>query len=396
MLLIGGDIPICFAQTYYQEQVISTYGLYTHNPEIIKSGMVKFDLTNAELLSNSNGFKRSEYQVKATNKEVEFAIPFISSARNVPQISITVGGQEVTGRVWYGESIAMVDKEFVYKKTYSPDLDESIMGTLYSIIPNSDTVTVDLKFTKCRGFIYDTSNKSSASHSIDGSYSWTLEEALSKNNYSFYILGEQTDYAFECSSSYKTETISCKQFVNRFYEDYKELYEEGGAVSKEVFYSVMNKVLNTDTIMSFDELFFHSADIFRVNAYKFSITLENDAIISYEMPISVLPNHKYKPYIYLVEQKKVGEYSTKYFIELNDETSHIIESNTKIIKENVGYTVETTEDLYFVFSSSKNPQYLLNTNNGYQVLLIVCIVVGSIALVSLIVLIGIGIHRRWI
>ena len=75
------------AETF--EERIPTYGLYCEEAELIKSGTVNFDLTDAELLSQGKGVKQSSYQVTAANREVEFAIPFVSSAMKLPPITVT-------------------------------------------------------------------------------------------------------------------------------------------------------------------------------------------------------------------------------------------------------------------------------------------------------------------
>ena len=85
------------AQTF--EQRIPNYGLYCNDSETITSGKVKFDLTDTELLSQGKCIVQYEYQVAANDGDVEFAIPFLARARELPQISVTVNGQAVEGSV---------------------------------------------------------------------------------------------------------------------------------------------------------------------------------------------------------------------------------------------------------------------------------------------------------
>ena len=238
------------AQTF--DKIIPTYGLFCEDSELIKSGTVNFDLTDTELLSNGMGRKRSSYQVSAANREVEFAIPFISSAKNVPDISVSVNGQMVDGSVWYGHSGFWQGYEFDIDKTYSPVLDENLIGTLYTVIPDSDAITVSLKFSEIRSYIYETSSAYSSSQSADGSDVWTLKNALSKSSYSFFVLGDSTVFTFESSCEYQMKQLTCKEYIDSQYKYYEEYYEYLGGVPVELFYSIVNRVIINNTYISYE------------------------------------------------------------------------------------------------------------------------------------------------
>lgn len=139
------------AQTF--EQRIPNYGLYCNDSATITSGKVKFDLTDTELLSQGKGIVQYEYQVAANDGEVEFAIPFLARARELPLISVTVNGQAVEGSVWFGDEAFWIDNEFDIENTYSPILDESVTGTLYTVIPDSNTITISLSY-RCTALRY--------------------------------------------------------------------------------------------------------------------------------------------------------------------------------------------------------------------------------------------------
>ena len=247
--------PVLSAQAHTVEPAIPTYGLYCKNSDLIKSGSANFDFTNDELFSEGKCIKQSEYHVVATNGEVEFAIPFVSSAMNSPDIVVNVNGQRVVGTVWYGYSGFWSEYAFDIEKTYSPILDESIIGTLYTFIPDSDTVTVSLKLNEWKSYIYETTNHYSSSNSADGSHTWTLKNASSEHKYSFFIFGDSTECTFETSCGYEMQTITCKEFIDTQYEIFEEYYDHNGGVPIELFYSAVNRVIQEKTIISHNELF---------------------------------------------------------------------------------------------------------------------------------------------
>lgn len=386
---------IAQAQTF--EQRIPNYGLYCSDADVIKSGTVKFDMTDSELLEQGAGKQKSEYCIAETNHEVEFTIPFISSARNVPTISVAVDGRTIEGSIWYGEGVFGTDNSFDIETVYSPTIDESITGTLYTVIPDKDTITISLSFTDIKSYIYETSNHLSSSHSADGSHTWTLHNALSQPNYSFFIVGKATGHTFISSCEYQTETLTGKEFIDRQYEKFKEYYDECGGISVEFFYSIVNRALRNGTSIRYNELFFNSIDAYRLNAYKFKVLLDTDSIVDYEIPISVQRNYAFEPMIYLVEHKQVANCPTTYIAELNDNIPYIIESSIKTQKSGLTYTVSTADGFYFVFSSSEKPINKMSEDNEKEtrkIVLIVCIVVGSIVVILFAIAIGFMVYKR--
>lgn len=383
------------AQTF--EQRIPNYGLYCKDADVTKSGTVEFDMTDSEQLEQGTGLQKSEYQVVGTNHEVEFAIPLISSSRSVPSVVVTVNGKVVEGSIWYGEGVFEADNNFDIETVYSPTMDESITGTLYTVIPDKDTITISLSFSDRKSYIYETSNYLSSFHSADGSHTWTLRNALSQPSYSFFIVGEATGHTFTSSCEYQTETLTCKEFIDRQYEKFKDYYDDCGGVAVEFFYSIANRALINNTSIRYDELFFNSIDKYRLNAYKFKVLLENDSVISYEIPVKVQRNYSFNPPIYLVGHKQATSCPTTYIAELNSDIPYIIESSIETQKKGTTYSAETAEDFYFVFSSSEKPintAAIENNDETRRIVLIVCIVAGSIAVVGFCVAIGITIYHR--
>lgn len=386
LAFIVNTSPTLSAQAHTVEPAIPTYGLYCENSALINGGSESFDFTN-ELFSEGKCIKQSEYHVAATNGEVEFAIPFVSSAMNSPDIVVNVNGQRVGGTVWYGYSGFWSEYAFDIEKTYSPILDEGIVGTLYTFTPDSDTVTVSLKLNEWKSYIYETTNHYSSSNSADGSHTWTLKNASPEHEYSFFIFCDSTECTFESSCGYEMQTITCKEFVDTQYEIFEEYYDHNGGVPIELFYSVVNRVIQEKTIISYDELFSHSIDTYRVNAYKFKVSLENDSVISYELPVSIQINYGYKPYVYYVEQRHVGSYPVTYSIKMRDEVPYIIESSTTVENGTGIYTAETVEDFGFYFSASEKPNEIQSpVQSGLsKTQLIICIVCGIVGGILLII-----------
>lgn len=102
-IVIGLSVPIRHAEAQATEQRIPTFGLYCEDQEVIKSGAVKFDLTDLELFAKQKAIEESEYRVSG-NQTVAFEIPFFSSYIDIPQFNVTVNGQTVAGEIWYGDN----------------------------------------------------------------------------------------------------------------------------------------------------------------------------------------------------------------------------------------------------------------------------------------------------
>ncbi len=398
LVIIFCGVPVSMsAQAQTFEDRIPNYGLYCKDANIIKSGAVKFDITDAELLERGTGVQKSEYQIAGTNHEVEFTIPFISSARSVPTISVAVNGRTIEGSIWYGEGMFGTDNSFDVETFYSPTMDGSITGTLYTVIPDKDTITISLSFTEKKSYIYETSNQLSSSLSADGSHTWNLHNALSQSSYSFFIVGDATGHTFTSSCEYRTETLTCKEFIDSQYDKFKEYYDESSGVAVEFFYSLANRALLNNTGVRYDELFFSSIDTYRLNAYKFKVLLDGDSVISYEIPVKVQRNYSFKPPIYLVEHKQTTNCPTTYIAELNNNIPYIIESSVETKSNGLVYTVETAEDFYFVFSSSEKPINTASAENDdktRKIVLIICIIAGSVAVIAFVAVIGITVNQR--
>ena len=273
------------------------------------------------------------------------------------------------------------------------------MGTLYTVTPNADTITVSLSFTERQSLIYETTNNLSATNS-DGITTWTMHNALKQSSYVFYIIGDPSCHSFDSSSEYTTDTMTCKDFIDSHYEKYEEYYTDfSDGIPIEFFYSIVNRVLESNTSIKCDELFFDSINTKRFNSYKFSTKIDTDSIIRYELPVDVLQNYAYNPPIYMIEQRQLANYPTKYTIELNPDMPYIIESSEYTVGQGLSFTAETSKDFYFVFCSSKKPiGSQTSTPSGLSqtqlVICIVCGIIGGIALIALVISIVFVIRKR--
>ncbi len=381
------QIQTAQAQTF--EQRIPTFGLYCKDEAVIQSGTVKYDLSDAAAIAQGKGTIQSSYQLAAVNRTVEFIIPFISSVTTAPLFSITANEQKIDGSIWYGNTFFSSDDDTDFESliadTYSTDIDDSINGTLYTITPDNETISIELSFTegKRNCFIYDISNSLSASNTAN-TYTWTLHNAFIKPEYKFFILGENSDYSFSCSSECQTETMTCKDFIDRQYEYLKELYDEYG-IAVDFLYSIFNRVLQNNLSIKYDTIFFDAINIQRFNVFKFSLQLDTATQINYEQPVSIQRNFAFTPTIYLLEQKNLGNYPIRYTAELNDEIPYIIEASTKYNKDGLIYSAETADDYYCVFSSSQKPQSIYDEPykmESWRIALFVMAGVGGCGLIA--------------
>lgn len=346
MILFCGCSQVCDKLMDSFNRLYPTFGLSCEESGVIQNGEVKFELSDVELLSQGKGIKHSKYNVIATNREIEFVIPFLSSVRDIPLLNIKYNGLRVDAELWYGEKVLMGDNNYNIGNAYSSNLDEGIQGTLYTIVPKTDTIKIGLQFDERKPFIFDTINNTSSTYSVDGNYTWTYTNARSCPQYRFFIVGEPSGYFFSSTCEYTTEVLNCKELISSGYEEYEEYYDDCGGVPEEFFYSIFNQVLQEKSKISYEELFFHSVDATRLNAYKFRLLLNTDGTISYDMPINVPQSRNNS--LYLVEQKQTG-YPMSYNIELNSNFQYKIESSVMAKKKGHIYIAETEEDFYFLF-----------------------------------------------
>lgn len=393
------------AQAHTFQPHIPTFGLYCNDKEVIQMGTVIYDLSNIDAVLQGKGTMQSYYKLSAINRTVEFSIPFIASIENSPSFSVTANDKKINGSIWYGDAFFSSEKDTNFynliDQTYSPVIPEYLYGTLYTIIPDDETISIELSFAegKKNTFIYETSNSLTGSNTESGTYTWTFNYALEIPEYKFFILGENSDYSFSCGSVYQTETMTCKEFIDCQYAALKEHYIACGISSIDFLYSMFNKILYHKQSITYGDLFLNLTNVQRFNIYKFSLNIDTDIVVSYELPTNVMSNFAFTPTIYLVEQKNLGNYPIRYTVKLNNELPYIIEASVKTEKNGIIYNAEIAEDYYFVFCSSEKPENAIfqNDDNNNKILMVCCFITSSIAfvvLIVLIVLIGYGIRRN--
>lgn len=380
------SIPTMTAHAGALEPIISEYGLYSKS-DVITKGSVRYDFTKDELFSEKGVEIQSQYTVSASAQEVEFIIPFISAANNVPKFDVKVGGQAVAGSIYYGaptNNIFGFDNEIteLIDNTFSSVIDESIMGTLYTVAPTTDELNVTITIPENSCLIYQTSNHYSST-TQKGEISFTIKNALSRTEYSYYIIGESKGQ-FSSENEYKEETISCKGYIDKYYKQVQE-YLEYSKLPIDFLYAQMNSLINSSLRYDFDTLFFNSITDYRLNTFRFNVQLEEETIITYASQGKIRLNSYYKPYKYEIEHTRTGSYPIDYTVNLNDATPYILESK--------GMEQGSTENLYCAFSSSKEPINIIDqqqkeyedTEKRNKIIVTVCGIVGGIAFIVLVI-----------
>lgn len=387
MFLSVVEFPYKSVQAQSFEQRVPTFGLFCNDPDVIKEGAVKFDMTNMESIMQGLAKIQATYKLNNVNRIVKLSIPFISSALNVPNFDIKVKDKKIQGKICYGRKYFnaenLTELQDVIENINPPELDESIYGTLYTIMPDTDTATVNLSFAegKTKAVLYDQSD-SYTMNNTNNSLIWTFSNITIGAKYRFFIEGDTSDYTFNCNCNFEVKRLNCKAIIDLLYEEYNI------GISIEYFYSMFNDILANKYSMAIDEMFFTSIAVNRFNTFEFSIKLESDTVITYELPITVQRNFAFEPTIYMVEHKNIKKYPINYIVLLNEYLPFIIESNTKLNPNNLVYSALSDNDFYFVCCQSEKPTNLLApTNTDNTKIIIACSITVSICVIILIILI---------
>ena len=351
------DKPSVQAQSFVSH--LPTFSLYCENSNIIQRGEVTYDTSNFTP-SIPHIMEYSTYTVSATKGQtITFSVPFISSVIDVPDFHIQANGKNVEGEVLYGDNVHYFSDNFdvsaAFSKIRSSNPREAI-GTLYLFTPEADTFTVDSKLSPQQSIIYQTTNRMKGSES-SGYFSRIFENAQSGAEYSFFVTNGDLISLNVTGATFTKETISCKAYAEKYYTLYKEFYDDSGAPAIEFLYSQINKVLENTRYYEFDEIFISSLGKQSFNTYNFSVYAEHEVFsIVYDMLAEVQINDFYSPAIYMIEQRKTGNYPTDYRFCLSGEYPYLQESATTVEKEDTMYkTTVSSKKFYYVFCSSENP-----------------------------------------
>lgn len=375
------SIPIKIAYAGAVEPVVPTYGLFSTSSTITK-GNVTYDFSNDEQFLKGNVQVQSLYTVAPTEQSTEFIIPFVSASNKVPKFDVKVGEQVVTGEVYYGTLSNFYSNDNILElidSTYSSEIDESVTGTLFTVFPTSNELTVSVTVPESACLIYQVSNHYTSS-SRKGTITFDIHNALLRQEYCFFVVGSNGS-SFSSEAEYKEEVITCKEYIDNYYELYGEYFEECN-LPIEFLYSRMNSVMNSSAYCNFDDYFINSMTNYRVHTFRFNVRIEKETTIAYTTQGKIQVNTYYKPYKYAVKHIRTGSYPIDYVVNLNTENPYILESE--------GMEQDSTQNLYCEFSSSKEPINIIEQQKQeYErekrrnmIICIVCGIVGGIALIG--------------
>lgn len=363
------------------EQHIPSFTLYCKDENIINCSSINYDFIDNDLFSQSKGKLKASYNILNANRTVEFSIPFLSNAINMPLFNINANGQKIIGDFLYGNVFSKVNNELDYItqiNNINPPQIENIFGILYKIIPDEDIVTINLSFNNKNrnNFIYEETNNYEYSNDTNGNYKFILKQALENSSYSIFVIDNLNDHSFSSNSKYTSTIVSCKDYIDNEYKKWEQYYLSDN-ISINFFYAILNNFLQNKKVTTYQYLFFNSLFDIRLNSYTFKIPIYSDMIINCELPIQAQKNITFNPTIYLVEQKHLNNYPINYTVRLNSLTPFIIETNCKINKNETFFTFETTKkDFYFVFCSSEKAINAINSyspNENKNIVIIYCI-----------------------
>lgn len=326
------------------EEHFPTYSLYTKE-SIIEKEIVNYDISSVQ------GYKIKEelqYNVLAEQSSVhEFYLPIAAPIYDMPNINVKVNGATVETELLYGDNLYMYNGnkniEDAINNSFSRTLNETVSGTLYRFFVEEDSLTITYKKAENQPLIYQTSNSTQSSLN-DGKTTYTTN-AKAGDVYVMFALNEDLEY-IETETTFTKETITCKQFVDNFYNDWEEYYVES-KIEKEFLYSEMNRLLSSKNNITLHD-FFLSTHNYRLSFLKFSVEMNTPtATINYMKETKVQRDTTYEPYIYLFERKKTAQYPTEYIINMTEEFPYIIESNIELNKEGSQYKATTEEDTFY-------------------------------------------------
>lgn len=372
-----------------------TFGLHCSQSNRIINGSVKFDLTDSELFAKSKAIKESEYRISGS-QATTFEIPFYSTYIDIPQFNVTVNGQIVQGEVWYGDNQIYFGDDFAYlkvdstdndtlekklKRTYSPVLDDTVVGTLYIVTPDEDTFIVTMEVQENCCFVYDETNLGTYSPNCEYQY----KNALSQTSYQFFFVEENSSVDFSATCDYEAEQMTFKEFIDRNYNFGADVYQGIGA-TKDCFYAIANRILQDKGGVELKELFGDWFNITALNAYKFTIPLNGEATIKYTSIANIKVIKKDGSTIYAIGQKQIGRYAVNYTMLLSNAAPYIVQSSSSTNKSGTAYTARATENFYFMCSSSKRQSSTQSRYSKEQwIVIIVCGCLFVVAVVSSII-----------
>lgn len=359
---------------------IPSFGLYS-DEGTIQSGSVTYDLTGGDLFKQGKAMSENEYVISGSGK-AEFYIPFIASAVDLPNISVTADNVPIEYEILYGEPYN--NQSFDKSKLYSTQIAESEVGTLYTVYSAADSLTVSIQRDDSQIVLYEPTNSTSLYYSAN-EISITLNNAKDEN-FTFFVSGECEEDSFSSTCEYEKENITCQNFIDRFYEEYKVLYEQENILP--FLYARMNRLLSNHISCTLTDLFINSITKQQINAFCFTLSLADKTIIGYNLPTSINADGSFYPTIYAFKHNSTA-YPVTYTVKPNEGIPYLIDSLCEMQEQGEIFisTESTTNGAYFIFCSVTNPTQNSNSDNRLDIVGIVLIVLIILLCATLVVLI---------
>lgn len=335
------------------------YGLYSDDGQAVVSGKVSYDLTDNALFEKNQARVDAEYIIAASESSVDFSIPFISRCCQMQPPKVFIDGRQVEGEIGYGKYHYSVYRDSPITKaiadTFPATLANELCGTLYTVIADNEDISVNLKLGEGQSLIYDSTNHYSAS--FDGvNEQFIFYEAPQGVKFRFFILGEQADNNFVSNCSFEKRYITCAEYVDIYYEAFKEYYINCGNPEKEYFYSQINAVYGTGNIIGFEDIFLDSFMEYRINTFNFSIAPKTETRVTVSASAGLGYNGNYSPYLYGVSFAAAQKYPAEFSVKLNAEYPYIINCSVPFSRDGEDVILEPqNEDFSIKFCSVEAP-----------------------------------------
>ena len=408
LITIIGLIALCVATLFYPNahteafsDVIAypTVGLHCAQPNKIVSASEKFVLSQDSLSSDFNAVKESEYKVIA-NKDVAFQIPFFSSFYEVPQFDVTVNGNKISGKVFYGEIALKYQQSSTYFSpvnndntiikqmlncAYSTVLDDNIIGVAYTLTPDNDNVNVEFELAQACGYIYDDVNIRSNTALDDGRISLIYDGAMSHKEYKYFFAGENSVIDFYSNCRYEKHTVTFKQFIDANFSQ-MNFTNAWGDSSIDYLYSLANKLIDQKNGVKYRDFFNYSFHRVSLNIFRFTLPFDGEATVRYSNEATLQRNCGFSPTVYTIGHKQLGDYATDYTIVTNDKLKYVIQSSVKTKKRGDVYTAKSTQNFYFICSASQKPVNFYardqsDSDVDRRIKAILCISIGGLTII---------------
>lgn len=377
--------------------VIPSFGLITDENAIITSENVTIDIEGFEPNFNNNyATVESVYVVnKMQGTSAELYVPYLGKMTDTVNIDVSVNDEPSACEVRYGDNYFVINKtpnpNEILSGIILPDLSGVPDGTLYKFTPNGNTLTVNMLLAANQPLIYDCTNSLTSSTGQDY-FNLALKNITAGQDYYFFLANGDFSEPPVSNAEYTKQTISCKDYIDGFFDYYRELFDKFyPTVPREFYYSEMQRALSGYLRCSTDDFFFSRLDTLRGNTLCFQLfdTLPDVITVKIKQRARVQINNQFDPFIFLTQYVPYGNHVVEYTLCLNETYPYVIESNVTLNKQQEKIykcsNQTSSEAPYFIFSSSEHhtdryAQADQQQNRNRLIVLAVCIPVCVIAL----------------